>query len=261
MVVRCCLNFAYGLDSEGQKLDYDYIAAYPDREFYLAKDWSKNGHAIDSETTIQQGDILSYSLNVTHSGKGQYDTLPLIDHMSGTQALLAPVEKNSGAEWAQGLQTITDNGVEYYILDKPGVYNNVWTSESQLADTVKVTKSGSGLDTLIKWYFANYTGNRTDTITYRSYVCPDENALSYSLGNESWLNDHQSHRLYATLPGWQGTSFDFDKAIVDKVGDTGAGYSYSLVSERQTVVYRLMLRSSTDKDGKELPMTITGKDM
>lgn len=254
-------NYAYGWDSDNKWLGSDYINKYPDREFYLAKDWSKNGQAIDSKTTIRQGDILDYSLNVTHSGKGQYDTLPLIDHMSGTQVLLVPVEKNSGAEWAQGLQTITDNGVEYYILDKPGTYHNAWTSESQLADTVEVTQSESGLDTLIKWYFANYTGNRTDTVTYRSYVCPDKSALSYSLGNESWLNDHQSHRLYATLPGWQGTSFDFDKVIVDSVGDTGTGYSYSHISEGQTAVYRLLLRSSTDKDGKELPMTITGKDM
>ena len=113
-------NYAYGWDSDNKWLGSDYINKYPDREFYLAKDWSKNGQAIDSKTTIRQGDILDYSLNVTHCGKGQYDTLPLIDHMSGTQVLLVPVEKNSGAEWAQGLQTITDNGVEYYILDKPG---------------------------------------------------------------------------------------------------------------------------------------------
>ena len=254
-------NYAYGRDSDNISLAGDYINKYPDREFYLGKNWSKGGQTIDSETTIRQGDILDYTLNVTHNGKGQYDALPLVDHMSGTQALLAPVAKNSGAAWAQGLQTITDNGVEYYILDKPGTYNNVWTSESQLADTVEVAQSESGLDTLIKWYFADYTGNRNDTVTYRSYVCPDKSALSYSLGNESWLNDHQSHRLYATLPGWQGTSFDFDKVIVDSIGDTGTGYSYSHISEGQTAVYRLLLRSSTDKDGKELPMTITGKDM
>ena len=259
---QAVINYAYGWDSDNILLDRDYAYyIYPDREFYLSKNWSKNGQTIDNKTTIQRGDILDYTLNVTHNGKGQYDALPLVDHMSGTQALLVPAAKNNNAEWAQGLQTITDNGVEYYILDKPGTYHNVWTSESQLADTVVVTQSESGLDTLIKWYFADYTGNRNDTVTYRSYVCPDTSALSYSLGNESWLNDHQAHRLYATIPGWTGTSFDFDKVIVDSVGDTGTGYSYSHISEGQKVVYRLMLRSSTDKDGKELPMTITGKDM
>lgn len=254
-------NYAYGRDLNNSSLAYDYCSKDPNREFYLSKNWSKGGQTIDGETTIRQGDILDYTLNVTHNGKGQYDALPLVDHMSGTQALLVPAAKNSGAAWAQGLQPITDNGVEYYILDKPGTYHNAWISESQLADAVEVAKSTSGLDTLIKWYFADYTGTRNDTVTYRSYVCPDTSALSYSLGNESWLNDHQSHRLYATLPDWQGTSFDFDKVIVDSVGDTGTGYSYSHINEGQKVVYRLMLRSSTDKDGNALPMTITGKDM
>lgn len=257
-------NLVRGLDADSNQLDGDTYYTTTYRDFYLGKNWSKDGQAIDSETVIRQGDVLDYTLNVTHSGNAHYDALPLVDHMSGAQALMAPAAKNSGAEWVQGLQTITDNGAEYYVLSKPGTYHNVWTGEDQLADTVEVTQTESGLDTLIKWYFVDYTGNRKDAVAYRSYVCPNETvsgALSYSLGNECWLNDHQSHRLYASLPEWQGVTFDFDKVIVDAVGDTGDGYRYSRISEGQTVVYRLMLRGSTDKDGKELPLTITGKDM
>ena len=219
------------------------------------------GQAIDEKTTFKKGDILQYSLKVTHQGNGQYDALPLVDHMSGTQALLAPVAKNKNAGWTAGLDTVTDGGKEYYVLSKEGTYKNVWTSSGQRADTVVVKKTETGLDTVIKWYFTDYSGNRSDTVSYRAYVCPEDSALSYSLNNESWLNDHQAHRLYATIPGWTDTSFDFDKVIVDKVGDTNAGYRFSSVSEGSTVVYRLSLQSVVDPDGTVQTMTITGKDM
>ncbi len=231
------------------------------REFNINKDWSLNGESIDSETKIRKGDILDYSLTVKHYGSGKYDALPFVDHMIGSQAILAPVSKNSGASWADKLETVIYNGVKYYVLNIPGTYNNVWTSDNQLADSITVTELSSGLDTIIKWYFVEYEGARTDTIRYHSYVCPSENALSFSIGNECWLNDHESHRLYDTLPGWTGTVFDFDKKIVDSVGDTGAGTDYSVIHEGETVVYRLTLTGPTDIDGNNLPMTITGRDM
>lgn len=234
------------------------------REFYLSKDWSKGGNPIDDETTLQQGDVLTYTLGVEHKGSGQYDTLPLVDHMTGTQALLVPVEKNSGADWTAGLNTVTEEGVEYYVLSKAGTYKNVWTNTEQLADSVVVTETGSGLDTLMKWYFVNYAGARTDNIAYRSYVCPDETgggSLSYSLNNESWLSDHQSHRLYASLPGWTGTTFEFDKVIVDTPTNSAAGYRYSSIREGQSVYYRLSLTSSKDASGTDQLTTITGADM
>ena len=256
-------NGVYGKDPDNEVLDSDYCTDNMYREFRLDKSWSLDGQPIANDTTILQGNILDYTISVTHKGSGQYDALPLVDHLSGAQALLVPAAKNSGAEWARGLQTVTDDGTEYYVLLTPGTYRDVWTNEDQLADMVDVTQSASGLDTLIKWYFAAYTGNRTDTVTYRSYVCPNEmtsGALTYTLGNEAWLNDHQAHRLYVPL-GWDGTRFAFDKTIVDTVGDTGTGYRSSSVSEGETVVYRLALRSPTDMDGASYPMTITGADM
>ncbi len=254
-------NYAVGRDENEAQLASGYDYFNPSREFYLSKNWSMDGKAIEEDTVIRQGDILDYSLAVSHSGNAQYDALPLVDHMTGVQALLAPVDKNSGADWASGLQTVIDNGTEYYILNQPGTYKNVWVSDSYLADTVEVTSSDSGLDTLITWYFVDYTGSRADTVSYRAYVCPSDDALTYSLNNECWLNDRASHRLYDTLPGWRGTSLGFDKVIVDNIGDTGEGYRNSNVSEGQTVVYRLSLTGSTDKDGNPQTMTITGKDM
>ena len=257
-------NRAYGKDSDNKKLDSSSTTSYSYREFRLDKNWSIDGQPVTDDTEIRQGSILDYTLSVTHKGSARYDALPLVDLISGAQALLVPAAENSGAEWARELQTVTAaDGTVYYLLSNPGTYRNVRTSKDQLADTVTVAQSASGLDTLIKWYFADYTGNRSDTVSYRTYVCPGETvpgALVYSLGNVVWLNDHQSHRLYSPV-GWVGTIIGLNKVIVDAVGDTGVGCRYSPVGEGDTVVYRLALRSYPDADGKPYTLKVTGQDM
>ena len=60
-------NYAYGKDSVGENLAKDYISVYLAREFTLSKNWTMNGEAIGSETTIRDGDILDYTLNVSHT--------------------------------------------------------------------------------------------------------------------------------------------------------------------------------------------------
>ena len=260
-------NAAYAYDNvapnsrEVLKSDSDYV--YRSREFSLVKGWSWNGEAVKPDSAISQGDVVSYSLTVQHSGTGSYDVLPLVDHMTGGQALLVPAAKNAGKAWAADCEIIPVEGTEYYLLTEPGTYDHVWTSNTQMADTVTVTKTNSGYDTLMKWYFTNYTGSRTDTVRYQAYVCPDQavpGALVYSLDNESWLNDHTTHRLYDDV-GWYGTSFDFDKKIVERVGDTGAGKDYSVVHEGETVIYRLMLDGGTDWKGNAVRRTLTSIDM
>ena len=258
------LNRAYGKDSDNKELASSRDSTYVYCEFRLDKSWSMNGQLVTDDTEIRQGDVLDYTLSVTHKGSARYDVLPLVDRISGAQALLVPAAENSGAEWARELQTVTAaDGTVYYLLSSPGTYRNVRTSKDRLADTVTVAQSESGLDTLIKWYFADYTGVRSDTVSYRTYVCPGETvpgALVYSLGNEVWLNDHQSHRLYSPV-GWEGTIIGLNKLIVDAVGDTGVGCRYSQVGEGDTVVYRLALRSYPDADGKPYTLKVTGQDM
>ena len=256
-------NYAYAYDNNRKFLKSDYDFFYRRREFSLTKGWSWNGQAIEDGTPIEQGDVVNYSLTVQHSGTGSYDLLPLTDHMTGGQALLVPKAKNQNADWAAMCQTVTVEDAEFYLLTEPGTYSQVWTSDTQLADMVTVTKTASGFDTLMKWYFTDYTGSRTDTVSYQAYVCPNlavPGAVSYSLGNESWLNDHATHRLYDVV-GWWGTTIRFDKKIVESVGDTGAGTVHSYVHEGETVTYRLMLESGVDEEGNPVMLRLTGNDM
>ena len=254
-------NYAYAYDNNGEafKSDYDYF--YRRREFSLTKGWFWNGQEVKPDSPIEQGDVVNYSLTVHNSGTGSYDVLPLTDHMTGGQALLVPMAKNQNADWAANCRIITVGDNIYYLLtDREEPYSRVWTSDTQLADTVTVTKTDSGFDTLMKWYFTDYSGSRTDTVRYQAYVCPNlavPGAVIYSLDNESWLNDHATHRLYDDV-GWWGTTIRFDKKIVKSVGDTGAGTVYSIIHEGDSVTYRLMLGSGL---GEEIGLTLRGSDM
>lgn len=258
-------NIGYAYDAQGEQITYAPWEGYFYRDFSLTKEWFHDGEAVDAETELAQGSVLDYTLKVIHSGSGSYGALPLVDHMSGAQALLAPKALNEGAAWASTCPTVTaENGREYYLLKVPGTYSQVWTSEEQLADSVTVTQSSSGLDTVIKWYFINYTGSRTDRVAYQAMVCPKDTvpgALAYSIGNETWLSDHQSHRLYNSLPGWNGVTFRFDKKIVEAVGDTGPGATYCPVHEGETIVYRLTLESGLDEEGNPVELTLYGYEL
>ena len=264
-------SYAFAFANELEAYDENGILRQSDSasdlvatDFSLSKGWSIGSQNVTEETPMGQGTVLDYALKVNHRGNGSYDALPLVDHLSGAQALLVNKSWNASEAWAASCSTVSVEGTEYYLLREPGTYSRVWTSQTQMADTVTVTVSSSGLDTIIKWYFSSYTGSRTDTVTYQSMVCPQDlvpGALSYFLWNQTWLSDHMTHRLYDDLPGLYHTSFSFDKKIVQAVGDTSPGETYSLVHEGDTVFYRLSLTSYRNTDGIYTPLTLTGKDL
>jgi LPXTG-motif cell wall-anchored protein len=242
------------------------------REFYLDKSARLANFSHMTEKNVPgDGETVEYSLSVRHLGSAEYDILPLTDRMSGAQVLLAEQGKNSGASWAKDCEPYTaEDGTAYYKLSHGGVYSGVWLGD-QYADSVTVTESASGRDTLIKWYFANYGGYQTGNVSYKALVCPMElniKDLSYSLDNESWLGDHETHRLYVSLLGIKGTLLEFDKKIVPE-SDISAGNDakvdgedYCPIVEGQTVYYRFRLKAIAPEAGEEpRTVTITGSQL
>lgn len=269
-------NYAYAYGAEGpdgQKLTNCYaFSSGMSREFYLDKSARLADFSHMTEKNVpRDGETVEYRLSVQHLGSAEYDILPLTDRMSGAQVLLAEQGKNSGASWAKDCEPYTaEDGTAYYKLSRGGVYSGVWLGE-QYADSVTVTESASGRDTLIKWYFADYGGNQTENVSYKALVCPMElniKDLSYSLDNESWLGDHETHRLYASLLGVKGTLLEFDKKIVPE-SDISAGNDakvdgedYCPIVEGQTVYYRFRLKAIAPETGEEpRTVTITGSQL
>ena len=266
-------NYARAYGPDGQELTNCYAPSWNlSREFYLSKSATlANGGAMTEKNVPRDGETVDYRLSVQHLGSAQYDILPLTDRMSGAQVLLAEQEKNSGASWAKDCKTYrAKDGTAYYKLSHGGVYSGVWLG-NQYADSVTVTESASGRDTLIKWYFANYGGNQTGNVSYKALVCPMElniQNLSYSLDNESWLGDHETHRLYASLLGVKGTLLEFDKKIVPEsdisAGNDAkvAGEDYCPIAEGQTVYYRFRLKAIAPEAGEKAhTVTITGSQL
>lgn len=217
---------------------------------YKSAAWP-DGSAITDKNAPQNGDIVNYALTIKHSSNyiSYYALLPVTDHMTGAQVLLAEKEKNASAGWAADCPTVKVDGTDYYKLSQEGTYSGVWLGE-YYADTVTVSKTSAGRDTLIKWYFKKFGGAGTNTyvIRYKALVCPQELSvrdMTFTLDNESWLNDHPAHRLYDTIGIIPGSTISFDKKIVSE-SDVGAaqkeaGKTESSVSEGETVYYRIAL--------------------
>jgi hypothetical protein len=122
-----------------------------------------------------------------------------------------------------------------------------------------VTDEGRGkYDTRIYWYLNGFKGNSTTTISYlakveQNEIVPLTNA--YEIANESWLGDHEAHRLHDSITGsglveTEPLVTSYDKRIVDFVGDTSEGYDYSFVRRDQTVIYRLTFDNTLHSDFK-----------
>ena len=256
---RISSNTAYAYGKPQESSDKDKLLASAEsgglsiqREFSLTKGAKlQNGSEMDETNAPGNGEIVDYSLTVQHDSSATYDLLPLVDHMSGAQVLLVSKDRNSNAAWAAHCEIYTaKDGTEYYKLSKAGTYTGVWLNDA-FADTVTVTEAAGGWDTLIKWYFKDYNGKRTDTVSYKALVdlsgAQEDQSSSYELNNESWLNDHQAHRLYAPV-GTKGSRLDFDKKIVSEddidAASKAEGQTDSTISEGQTVYYRLKIATT-----------------
>ena len=221
----------------------------PQRDYTLEKGMKKNNQEVDTDKeTALSGDVLNYMLRVEHKKNPLRGIVPLVDRMRGAQALLIPVEENRHLS-GEGLEKITVNGNEYYLLSKEGSYTNIILGGC-LTDNITVTKQENGeLDTMIRWYLADIQGNGTKRIDYEAYVLPSLGGKdgSFSLSNESWLNDHQSHRLYDEV-GIRGTNAIIEKMIVASQGESKKPgedelTEYSPVYEGTATTYRLKIEN------------------
>ena len=231
---------------------------YLTRDFTLFKHAYRDGTLITDEIALATGEIITYTNQVTHFGKNRYSALPLADHMAGAQVLLVSVADNP--DLANRDLTIREvDGVQVYLLNKPGTYSNVKVG-THLADRVEISASAGGLDTMIFWYLTGIKGAVVEKVSYQATFDPQAAGISapvctFRLSNEVWLNDHQTHRLYDRT-FVNGTVLRMDKRIVtnldptdelslhdpnaDEVLDTGT------VHEGETVVYRMLLQGIGD---------------
>ena len=239
-----------GLGEKTANINGSWLYIY--RDFTLNKEAYRDGTLLTDNEAVVEGDVLSYETVVTHAGAGGYEALPLVDRMQGGQVLLVSVEDNTALA-GENLETVDYGGKIYYLLKRPGTYSQINVG-GHLADQVVVTASSAGLDTMIYWYLTTINGKVTETVSYYALVSPtaaglDVDSATYSLSNEIWLNDHQTHRLYDRA-FVRGSILKMNKYIVTNAEeDISSGHDvnsdaldeYSYLKRGEKVTYRLML--------------------
>ncbi|MCD7841722.1 MAG: hypothetical protein LUG56_04560, partial [Lachnospiraceae bacterium] len=225
------------------------------RDFALVKGYtiSRDDQVLEDGTSITDGDIIDYYADVKHEGTGSYSGLPLVDKMSAGQTLLVPAESNT-ALIGCGLETETVDGVGYYRLTT-GIYEDVFINSDTIADRIEVNEDGTFI-----YCYIQVSGTGITEIRYKAIVDTQElSGMEFSVCNEVWLNDHETHRLYdVTTIG--GSKLTIDKLIVTKKGIAASGDETTrrtVLSEAGTqVTYRLALENNSASE-----VTVTGADV
>ncbi len=212
------------------------------REAYISKAvYSEDGTLLTSDPSAEDGDILEYRLTFRHEGDGEYNDLPMVDDIYGSQQLLVPLTENSNNSSItsqiydadnnpSGTVTIyTDSNNKQYFVLGAGTYTDVYVGTSDgtllLSDTITVEYSSTevesedgtdytGYHTEIKWYYDHLDGgDYTIQVSYQTLVQYADDEIEYSIGNVVWMNDRTGSRIYDGIWGG-GTMIDFEKHLL-----------------------------------------------
>ena len=268
-------NTAYAVAEDGHNIKSASWSGYIYRELTLSKSASANGQSWSSNIKVPDDTVIDYTLSFYNRGES-FDVMPLSDKMSGSQVLLVPIRGNKNAMFyaedsSEGvsfsdadLDVYDSAGILYYVLDKAGSYKDV-TIDGRLTDTIKVTRNTGSAQTLMIWYYQDVTGKTansdgtTRTITYKALAdsarlgaaATDEHGstqTSNSLGNESWLGGHPTHRLYAALNG-SSEQIQFKKSIVeDPEAHKENLINHSLIKDGDEVLYKMELENTGESE-------------
>lgn len=228
-------NTAYAYDSARNKIATSNTTSNKNhyREIILKHAMFRDGETIDSNSGLADGDVLQQTAMFKHSGYGTYGALPLVNKISSNQLLLVRKDLNKGNAQLDSFDTTAVNGIDYYVLKYDGTartLTNVYTGDNQLAAKIEISSSG----TLAHWYFDNLPATAyVKSVDYLTKIdTSNETGVKWNINVESWLNDHQTHRLHIAS-GADGISLDFDKKIVTNPAELGID-AYDEVNSLET---------------------------
>lgn len=201
-------------------------------------------------SVVNDQDLLSFKILLEQSQNmgGDYAGLPVIAWSCGALVVMVPAAFNPHlGEAPYGLEVETIYGQECYVLAKTGTYENVSFIEGVVADSVTVSElPEGGLENLIKWYTTDLRANTVYQFVYYMMMDFERTGAAY-FENMSWLNDHETHRIYV------GCGSKFHKIIPEKDIVTTRGETpekdnldedkHSIITENDAVTYRLTIEA------------------
>ena len=234
------------------------------RDFWVNTEYWTDSHGASSEL-IEGGGLVNLCVSVDHDGTASYDMVPFVSQMTGAQMLVVRVSDNPHlAAESYGLTVRTIGGIDYFLLDRDGEYPNVKIG-GYLADCVKVDVNDNdpnSITTQMRWYLTNIKGHMDMHIDCKVLMVTNGEVTSssvFAVDNEVWLNDHQTHRLWASM-GSKWSFASFDKQIVTNhvegtsVHDVADPDDETVLHDGDSVTYRLkitgMLSSASVQAGR-----------
>lgn len=195
----------------------------------------------------EQGDtasgVSSFIVIAQHKGQGAPEVLTITDHVKQDFVqLLVLTSDNLGRNL-----TTTNIPQGYGAVTEPGKYYFRTMDGTKILG--EVTKRDDNT-WLIKWHFNRDTVVKgfDQTIRVFTYVDPtDRQHASNAYVNETWMNDHATHRLYDSVQ--KSPLYDFNKKIVTRKHAKNSFSSpqndevtdFTRLAKGQTVLYRLEL--------------------
>lgn len=197
------------------------------------------------EKDVKTSGIGSFIIIAKHSGHGAPEVLTITDHVRQDFVdLLVRVDDNPGQIFKKTIHNDSDN-MDYGLIKNPGTYYFRMTDGQKILGVVSTLSDGSKL---IKWHFDRTTvGTDFDkTIKVLTYVDPKSGYSSRAYVNETWMNDHATHRIYDSVQ--HSPLYDFDKKIVTQKAEGSPPNpendhltDFSRLVQGQKVLYRLEL--------------------
>lgn len=251
-----------------------------DNAIELAKHAFVRGEEVTSNgTEIPAGTVVDYTLTLKRKGgQATYDSVPLLDDLTGAQVLLAEVSLNEALA-SKNLQTMDVDGTQYFVLDQPGTYTGVrfraqeqaegrTTAKTFVADRIVVTDLGDkGIQTATYWYIASqdFKNPSAVSVSYKAVTDPEltgykdagadrDDVINVGHGDHRKLTDGDSKTFNISKLG-SDKRIVVDKKKVTDLNDD-ATVQQSKVSDGETITYRVSLSKFGDQ-----PYEVTGKDI
>ncbi|MDD7401226.1 MAG: LPXTG cell wall anchor domain-containing protein [Eubacteriales bacterium] len=171
------------------------------------------------EQGVKTSGLGSFFVIAQFQGQGAPEVLTITDHVKQDFVSLLVLEAdNLDKSFSKIVQNAEDNQ-NYGLITEPGnYYFRTMAGEKILGEVTQLTEEGKST-WLIKWHFDRETvlnqGQGFDkTIRVFTYVDPAGGHGSSNYINETWMNDHASHRLYDSVQ--VSPLYNYDKKIVLK---------------------------------------------
>ena len=229
----------------------------------LTASYMLDGLEVD-DTVQQTGSVARVQISDSAPSADPYGH-PLTARIRGGQILMVSAEENPQLAAVDGIRELTYGGETYYLLDKPGTYENLYIGSDVATLTVSDYVYALGHDPELEagqdgylQYQINWFTETIATHDVMFLLLPAGQCATamYRTSLEVWANNHQGRRLYTRRGMWH-TFISSETDIVTQRGETPQQdqlTDHQFLPENSQVTYRVKLTGQISELASQLDM-------